>query len=148
MRGQASTEYIVILAVVLVVALVVIGLLGQFTGFSTAGLEQQSTAYWQATSPFSIQNAKVSGNTVQLDIKNQLTQRLNLTNISFDGVDVGTGARTFAPGQTVTLGGTITGFNCTSAQPYEFTKVIIRYDQGSISGLTQVGDKSLAGKCS
>ncbi len=148
MKGQGSTEYLVILAVVLVVALIVIGLLGQFTGFGTAGLEQQSQAYWQGTSPFSIQNIKVSGSSVQMDVKNQLTQRLNLTNVSFDGVDIGAGSQYFAPGQTATVSGTIAGFTCTADQPYEFTKVIFTYSQGSINGLTQMGDKSIVGKCS
>lgn len=149
MKGQGSTEYLVILAVVLVVALIVIGLLGQFTGFGTAGLQQQSTAYWQAASPLSISAIKVSGaNSVQMDIKNQLTQRLNLTNVSFDGVDIGTGVKVFSPGQTVTVSGTVAGFNCSSGQPFEFTKVILTYNQGNIAGLTEVGDKTLVGKCS
>ncbi len=149
MKAQGSTEYLVILAVVLVVALIVIGLLGQFTGFGTAGLQQQSTAYWQAANPLSIETIKVSGgNSVEMNVKNQLTQRLNLTNVSFDSVDIGTGVQVFAPGQTVKVSGTIAGFNCTSGQPFEFTKVVLTYDQGSIAGLTQVGDKSLIGKCS
>lgn len=148
MKGQGSTEYLVILAVVLVVALIVIGLLGNFTGFGTAGLEQQSKAYWQGTSPFSIVNAKVSGNSIDLEIKNQLTDRLTLKNVSFDGADMGSGQALFTPGQSRTLSGNISGFNCTSGQPYEFSVIRITYDQGGLSGLTQVGDKSLVGKCS
>ncbi len=148
MKGQGSTEYLVILAVVLIVALLVIGLLGQFTGFGTGALEQQSKAYWQAASPFSIQNIKVSGNSVQMDVKNQLSQRVNLTNVSFDAVDIRATSAFFAPGQTATVSGTVSGFNCSAGQPFEFTTVKFTYNQGGISALIQTGDKALVGKCS
>ena len=49
MKGQGTTEYLIILAVIIVVALVVAGVMGWFPGAATAITEQQSKAYWQAT---------------------------------------------------------------------------------------------------
>ncbi len=112
MKGQGSTEYLVILAVVLVVALIVIGLLGQFTEFGSSGLEQQSKSYWQAATPFSILNVKMNSTEVKLEVQNKLYQRLNVTEVKF-GDDIATASDInatnggagviFAPGQTQIL---------------------------------------------
>ncbi|VVB98568.1 Uncharacterised protein [uncultured archaeon] len=151
MKGQGSTEYLVILAVVLVVALIVIGLLGQFTGFGTAGLEQQSRAYWQGVSPFSITNAKVDSSGVALEMQNKLSQQLILTGVSFDGTAINgsLGNITFAPGQTVTVVGNVTPCaGLTTGATYQVNTVVLTYNVGGITGQTQTGDKPLYGKCS
>ena len=54
MRGQGATEYLVLLAVVLIIALVAIALLGFFPGLSSGITEEQSRAYWSSASPISI----------------------------------------------------------------------------------------------
>ncbi len=155
-KGQGSTEYLVILAVVLVVALIVIGLLGQFTGFGTAGLEQQSRAYWQGTSPFSIQNAKVVNTStapfITLEVQNKLSQKLTLTDVQFDGVSINSslGNVVFSPGSSVVVyGSNMTPCNgSATGAAYQVNKVTFVYDVGGITGQTQTGDKALYGKCS
>ncbi len=149
MKGQGSTEYLVILAVVLVVALIVIGLLGQFTGFGSAGLEQQSKAYWQGTSPFSILNAKVTNESVQLEVMNKLSQKLTLQSIQFDANDINTSLVnvTFAPGQDRVISGTSYTPCGAAGSIYQVDAVLITYDVGGVLGQTQVGDKALYGKC-
>ncbi len=158
MKGQGSTEYLVILAVVLVVALIVIGLLGQFTEFGTSGLEQQSKSYWQSASPFSIQNAKINSSEVKLEVKNMLSQRLNLTDIKF-GDTVATATTINATGASGTIfnageikvltsvGYAIPG-GCELGNIYQINTVLFTYNAGSITGQTQVGAKPLYGRCS
>lgn len=149
MKGQGSTEYLVILAVVLVVALIVIGLLGQFTGFGSAGLEQQSKAYWQGTSPFSILNAKVTNTSVQLEVMNKLSQKLTLTDLTFDAgsINASLGNVSFAPGQTRVISGSA-GLPCgVPGSTYQVDVVKLVYNVGGVTGQTQVGDKALYGKC-
>ena len=46
-RGQGATEYLVLLAVVLIIALVAIMLLGYFPGMATDAKITQSSAYWR-----------------------------------------------------------------------------------------------------
>ncbi len=155
MKGQGSTEYLVILAVVLVVALIVIGLLGQFTGFSGAGLEQQSKAYWQGTQPFALQSVKITDTTIQLQMENRLATKINLTNITFDGQTINTTnvpfpVTPFAAGQVKVVYG-VNNSPCTGRNPgdtYQVNKVIFTYTSGGATGLTQSGDKTLYGKCS
>jgi len=53
-RGQGATEYLVLLAVVLIVALVSVALLGFFPGMAGDAQATQSKTYWASTSPISI----------------------------------------------------------------------------------------------
>ena len=52
--GQGATEYLVLLAVVLIVALVSVALLGFFPGMASDAQMTQSKAYWSSASPISI----------------------------------------------------------------------------------------------
>ena len=54
LRAQGATEYLVLLAVVLVIALVAIALLGFFPGMAGDAQETQSKMYWQSATPIAI----------------------------------------------------------------------------------------------
>ena len=54
MRGQGATEYLVLLAVVLIIALVSIALLGFFPGLASDAKATQSASYWKSARPFAI----------------------------------------------------------------------------------------------
>ena len=54
MLGQGATEYLVLLAVVLIVALVSVALLGFFPGMASDAQITQSQMYWQSASPIAI----------------------------------------------------------------------------------------------
>jgi len=53
-RGQGATEYLVLLAVVLIVALVSVALLGFFPGMASDAQITQSETYWKGASPIAI----------------------------------------------------------------------------------------------
>lgn len=52
--GQGATEYLVLLAVVLIVALVSVALLGFFPGMASDAQQTQSQTYWKSASPIAI----------------------------------------------------------------------------------------------
>jgi len=54
LRAQGATEYLVLLAVVLIIALVSVALLGFFPGMASDAQITQSRAYWQSASPIAI----------------------------------------------------------------------------------------------
>ena len=54
MKGQGATEYLVLLAVVLIVALVSVALLGFFPGMASDAQITQSQTYWKSAQPISI----------------------------------------------------------------------------------------------
>jgi len=53
-RAQGATEYLVLLAVVLIVALVSVALLGFFPSMASDAQITQSQMYWQSTTPIAI----------------------------------------------------------------------------------------------
>ena len=54
LRAQGATEYLVLLAVVLIVALVSVALLGFFPGMASDAQLTQSKAYWASAQPLSL----------------------------------------------------------------------------------------------
>jgi hypothetical protein len=96
--GQGATEYLVLLAVVLIVALVSVALLGFFPGMSSDAKITQSQAYWSGqASPFRVKDfafttpsagiiAACSGQdrteAYELIIENSGIERYTITNIS------------------------------------------------------------------
>jgi len=54
MKAQGATEYLVLLAVVLIVALVSVALLGFFPGMASDAQMTQLQAYWKGAQPISI----------------------------------------------------------------------------------------------
>lgn len=89
-RGQGATEYLVLLAVVLIIALVAIALLGFFPGTASDAQETESRIYWQSASPIAIIDntlayyyASGHGNTttVYLRLRNVGTNPLTITKV-------------------------------------------------------------------
>ena len=87
LAGQGATEYLVLLAVVLIVALVSVALLGFFPGMASDAQITQSKAYWQSAQPISIIESGAgayisSGNTyLYLRMKNNGAYPIRITGI-------------------------------------------------------------------
>ena len=61
LNGQGATEYLVLLAVVLIIALVAIMLLGYYPGLATDAKITQSNSYWRGEArPFAITEAIIN----------------------------------------------------------------------------------------
>jgi hypothetical protein len=54
MKAQGATEYLVLLAVVLIIALVSVALLGFFPGMASDAQMTQSKTYWQGATPIAV----------------------------------------------------------------------------------------------
>ena len=148
MKGQGSTEYLVIFATALVVALIVISLLGGFVGFGIAGMEQQSQAYWRGITPFSIQSIKMTYDEVTLAVQNKMPAKIYLDGIEFDGDQLYVDEHVFSPGETFTL--TSSGYDtpCEDGQEtYIIEEVMFTYHDEHINGQVQRSDMPLFGKC-
>ena len=61
-RAQGATEYLVLLAVVLIVALVSVALLGFFPGMASDAQRTQSQMYWRSAQPISIVESAAKAN--------------------------------------------------------------------------------------
>jgi len=60
--GQGATEYLVLLAVVLIVALVSVALLGSFTGTVGDAQMSQSQIYWRTMQPIGVEDVIATNN--------------------------------------------------------------------------------------
>ncbi len=147
-KGQVSTEYLVILAIVLVVALVVVYLVGGFAGMGAGTMEIQSQQAWGTAAPFSITILKQTGTTLQMELQNNDVDPLVLTSISMDGATAYSGSLSFPSGSKQVLNATTTAACGTAGTTFSHGNVTIVYDKGGITGKTEVGSKPLIGKCS
>ena len=152
-KGQGTTEYLIILAVIIVIALVVVGVMGWVPGLSGGITEQQSRAYWQSTAPFTIVEYKFDAGeeTASLEVQNVSANKLTLTGIEFEGVTGTVSSTSFNAGERKLV--SVTGLadtTCelgTSGEGFDYA-IIMTYNSKNVTGLTQIGDKSLIGKCS
>jgi len=147
-KGQVSTEYLVILAVVLVIALVVVYLVGGFAGMGAGSTETQSQQAWGTAAPFSITILKQSGTTLEMEIRNNDVDALTLTDISMDGASVFSTNTTFTSGERKVVTVTTAAACGVTGTSFTHDDVTLVYDKGGISGKIEVGARPLMGKCS
>ncbi len=148
-KGQGTTEYLIILAVIIVVALVVVGVMGWFPGLGTGITESQSKAYWKSASPIAITDWKITGTAAdaEFSLQNLTTDKIAVTEITFDGTAIGLADANLAAGDTNGSVKGATGIACSSGSSYQYD-VAISYDVvGGISGKTETGQKPLVGTC-
>jgi len=146
-KGQGATEYLVLLAVVLIVALVSVALLGFFPGMAADARITQSQSYWRGQArPFAILDASINTTNATLSVQNmEANGPYNITAISINGT--GTAVSTnFAAGETKTMYVPGTFTTCTTNTIYDYG-VTITYNSPNINGLKQYSGKNLIGKC-
>ena len=143
MKGQGATEYLVLLAVVLIIALVSIALLGFFPGLASDAKITQSNTYWRGeANPVSIVDH--SFDTTGNGSNNAASGTITITNMTVGNGSVSGTPIKMASGDQVTV--TVSDAAAGSASStYEFAIVIV---YTSPTGLTQTqyGMKPIVGK--
>jgi len=116
MFGQGATEYLVLLAVVLIVALVSVALLGFFPGMASDAQITQSQAYWQSATPIAIVESAARINSVNgvvypyIRVRNNGAYPLRITGI-IDGNGTVMRYMYAIPGGNCTAGTAADGLN-------------------------------------
>jgi len=96
LKGQGATEYLVLLAVVLIIALVAIALLGFFPGMASDAKATQSKAYWQSASPIGVVEGigytyndhwADYGNAIIITLQNNGGETIELLGIGYPNTD-------------------------------------------------------------
>lgn len=154
-KGQGATEYLVLLAVVLIVAMVAIALLGFFPGLSYDAKKSESDSYWRGASrPFQIkEHSQPANGNLTMVLGNVDPAQLKLTDISVAGGGFAGNynTTTYISGgeqRTIPIAWTTTG-TCASGSVYEY-QVNFTYDgtgENAIVNQKQSGVKTLVGKC-
>jgi hypothetical protein len=146
-KGQATIEYLVLLAVAIIVGLVVLGFMGWIPGVAGSMRERQSKIYWASASPLSIKDYKGAGAGVTLNLENNADVKIIVKSISLHGNQTNFSGYQHKPGQDYLYNATAT--NCSGVgTAYEFDNVTIVYDVvGGISGNVESGEQPLIGRC-
>jgi hypothetical protein len=166
-RAQGSVEYLIIIGVVLVIALMVISLLGFFPATAGDAAIGQSQLYWRGQAkPFTIIDSAYSNTSVctgggvndrgvKLMMKNNEKYSLTLTRVYFRNnaqsicaVGNATGDVLFAPGQEIFVGAALPNATvCNGSRKSDSVKVDLRYDSPYISDKLQSGSTNLYVAC-
>ena len=148
MKGQASAEYLVMLAIVLVVALIAVLLLSGGSQVDAATLSQSSTYWAGSAKPLSIQQWGQANDTLYLDITNQGLDHLFLRQVRVDNVtaDLGEGWSWKSGGtKTISIPG-LPPCDVNSYDSYRYNVTLI-YDSENIPGQIERGEKPVLGYC-
>ena len=150
MKGQGATEYLVLLAVVLIIALVSIALLGFFPGLASDARITQSTSYWRGEArPFAIlEHSAVAATGLATVIlqNNDATGTFTMTNFTFANASNST-STTFAPGETRTITvNASSAFGTQAAGNIYDVPVNITYTTPNGVAGRQYGAKNIVGK--
>jgi len=144
-KGQGATEYLVLLAVVLMIALVSIALLGFFPGLAGDAKATQSQSYWKAARPIGILEHSQSGTILTLLIQNNDPDQRVITRIDAGGTGVNTTSITLNSGEKKSIN-LISAPSCVVGGNYEYL-LNFTYNTNDLSSLKQIGTKPLVGKC-
>ena len=148
-KGQAAIEYLIILAVVVIIALIVIGVIGGFPGMTRGVSERDSAAYWAGAdigiTRYYLTNGD-PGTDSQLVLRNNRLFSVNVTAITFDGSSVFATATPLSPGSSTAVN--LTTAACATAGQTVTKNVVITYKDATYGvTYTFTGEKPLVGTC-
>ena len=154
-RAQGATEYLVILAMVLVIAVVVISLLGLYPGAGGEMRGNEQSSYWMTAQPFGIRDTQQSGQAnITLVLVNHAPRPLTLVsvNLTFSpGVSYVNSTRTeFEAGEsrTIVIAGNAAMPDCTTRSGRSFSySASILYDDEPLKNKLQPGSLPLSVNC-
>jgi hypothetical protein len=154
-KGQAAVEYLIILAVVIIIALVVVGVLGGFPSLTRGVSERESAAYWlEADVGLARYIANSSGVYAILRNNRNFNARFwNVTQFGSNTTSIVTFNGTLAPGEATTefrfLGSLPAGSCTTAGETFSVFPVKFTYTDAQFNNnYAFVGAKTLAGICS
>lgn len=130
-RGQTATEYLIILAVVIIIALVAVTVLGGFpTLFTSQSSQTLSEAYWQSAQ-ISVYQHRISGDVGTFYFRNKMQFPIQVHEIRLNELRLAEASDKVIPSGGILkivedTAGEDPRFACTKGQPYAYW-VTIRY---------------------
>ena len=145
-QGQGTTEYLIVLAIVIVIALVVVGVLGGFPKLGAGIGESQSKAYWGAIHPLGFVDWSIpsSGNG-SIIVQNNSIFSVTLVDINWNGASTALPDVNVSPGARVAVSSN--RMTCTAVGQKFSINVGYTYNTPDISGKNFNGVQPLVGVC-
>jgi len=145
MKGQGSSEYLVLFGAVLLIALVAALWVGNFMPQGDA-TESEAHAYWAGVRPISIKEYSQVGDTMQLSLFNNEPDSRKI-----DSIQLGDAIQAYdfviAPGATRNF--SVSGLPACRRGVYDSYSynVVINYSSYDVSTRREAGAKPIVGKC-
>ena len=86
-KSQTATEYLIILAVVIVIAMIVVGVLGGIPSIGVSAQDRALLARWKTESPVAISTWKAGNHFTVIDVKNNGAETLTLHSVELANLD-------------------------------------------------------------
>ena len=150
-KAQTATEYMIILAVIIIIALIVVGVMGGIPGLGGNTRSRAQSSYWQSADVGVV--AFTSGTTNRINLRNNMRDAIRINEFALDGNNVtglGGSGTILAPGEQKQYTLTAGVPNCLAAGDSFTYTVEINYTNAATNGnYTFDGDgNQLEGKCS
>jgi len=147
-RGQGATEYLVLLAIIIIIALIVVGVMGWFPGVATSITEKESRAYWESAYPLALVEWRITPNESETEfiLQNNTVRNISVKEFMIDGNAILINDTNYAPGEKKALDITM-GTACQSGGVFSHY-IDINYSTQDLTYVLESGDKPLVGYCS
>lgn len=140
-KAQGTIEYLIIVAIVIVIALVVVGILLSVNP-GTGVAERNAKISWQSTEPWAITDWYSDTSELTVVLKNNTSGTLGLNSITIDGTTTTVGENVVAgQSRVVVLTKACTNF-------YSYDEVEIDFNTALIENRKQFGNTAIVGQCS
>ena len=148
-KAQGATEYLIILAVVIIIALIVVGAMGGIPGIGTGAKSRASASYWE-TADLAIPSyaAFTAEEDLNVSIRNNLRNTITLNTVTIGGGTQTCSPTTIAAGQNAKCTDDDGAAACEAGDAYSYD-VRIEYtdtETGATYTFTGEGQK-LEGTC-
>jgi hypothetical protein len=151
-KGQTSVEYLVILAIAIVIAVVAVGVLSGFIKIGTATTYKKKGAIYWKSADIGIMDWEIypEATTSYLVLQNNKEYQIHIDWMSTDAgsttIDVD---QTLLPGDTYLWSSDTSAINCTTGGSYSF-ELSFQYDnlEHSVNNKQFTGTEKMAGDCS
>lgn len=141
-KGQTATEYLIILAVVIIIALIVVGVMGGIPGMGGGAKSKTSMAYW-STAEVAISSATISSTQSSLTVRNPGSEAITVHSIILNELNLTITPYTILPGSTYTFTSAVV--QCTTGS-YSYP-VMFYYTKGGSEYTFNGGGQTLDGSC-
>lgn len=140
-KAQGTIEYLIIVAVVIVIALVVVGILLNFGKGGAIG-ESDAKINWGSATPWGIIEWDANLDTLTIVLKNNTANTLDFTSISVNGTTNSTAKTSVTSGTTL-----VRTISKSCSGSYNYNTITISYSSKNIPNQTQYGATSIIGTC-
>ena len=149
-KGQTSVEYLVLLAIAIVIAVVAVGVLSGFIKIGTATTYQKKGAIYWKSADIGIMDWEIypSGTNSIMVLQNNKEYQINIGRVATAGTTIEIG-QTLLPGDTYLWSTDNAAFDCDAGASYSY-EMTFEFDnlEHGVYNKTFTGVERLAGPCS